>query len=69
MKRRSFRATALRTAEGEATCAGCGALHLVTYTYSSFSPANTEHETAKCKVCGVVLVRERCLGLQASLKL
>lgn len=57
----------LRTEASDATCTECGAVHVVTYTYSSFSRANSEHEIAKCR-CGAILVRERCLGLQANLK-
>jgi hypothetical protein len=52
----------------EVACKYCGAVHIVTYTYSDFSPANSDHESAICIKCSMRLVRERYLGVDAELK-
>lgn len=52
----------------EVRCARCGADHVVTYNFSDFGPANSEHETANCQRCGARLVRKRCLSVDARLK-
>lgn len=57
-----------RTVTADVACGKCGAVHIVTYTYADFGPANSEHEIESCKKCGARLVRERCLSIHAEPK-
>jgi ribosomal protein L37E len=56
-----------KTVLAEETCKRCGAIHVVTYTYAKFGPAN-DAETANCRGCGERLVRERCLTISVRLR-
>lgn len=58
----------IRTVSDDATCAHCGSVHIVTYSYSTMSAANSERESTKCKACGEILVNERCLAVESKLK-
>jgi len=53
---------ARRDYEEEIRCTSCGALNVVSYKYSDFSPANQERETGECAACGARIAGAKCLA-------